>query len=144
MVAPEIVKRYVETGKIRLVWHDFAWIGAESRQAAQAARCAGRQGKFWEFHDYLFANQRGENRGQFSDENLRRYASELGLDAAAFGACLARGEDLPAIQQDLASARTEGITATPSFKVNGQRLVGARSVEAFAQAIDAELAKLGR
>jgi protein-disulfide isomerase len=143
-VAPEIIKRYVETGKVKLVWHDFAWIGSESRQAAQAARCAGRQGKFWEYHDHLFNNQRGENRGQFSNENLRQFAGTLGLDTSAFGDCLGRGEDLPAIQQDLASGRAEGVTATPSFKVNGQRLVGARSVDAFAQAIDAELAKLGR
>ena len=144
MVAPEILSRYVESGQVKLVWHDFAWIGAESRQAAQAARCAGRQGQFWEYHDHLFNNQRGENRGQFSPENLRGFATTLGLDAGAFGDCLARGEDLSAIQQDLASSRAEGIIATPSFKVNGQRLVGARSIEAFAQAIDAELAKVGR
>jgi protein-disulfide isomerase len=144
VVAPEIVKQYVETGKVKLVWHDFAWIGAESRQAAQAARCAGRQGKFWEYHDHLFNNQRGENVGQFSTENLRRFAGDVGLEGGAFSACLERAEDLPAIQQDLATARAEGITATPSFKVNGQRLVGARTVDAFVQAIDAELAKLGR
>ncbi len=144
MVAPEIIKRYVETGKVKLVWHDFAWIGSESRQAAQAARCAGRQGRFWEYHDHLFNNQRGENRGQFSSENLKRFAADLGLDSAAFGSCLDRAEDIPAIQQDLATARSEGITATPSFKVNGQRLVGARTVDAFVQAIDAELAKLGQ
>ena len=144
MVAPEIVSRYIETGKVKLVWHDFAWIGSESRQAAQAARCAGRQGKFWEYHDHLFNNQRGENRGQFSAENLMQFAGNVGLDAPAFGACLERAEDVASIQQDLVTARAEGITATPSFKVNGQRLVGARSVDAFAQAIDAELAKLGR
>lgn len=144
MVAPEIVKRYVETGKVKLVWHDFAWIGSESRQAAQAARCAGRQGSFWEYHDHLFNNQRGENRGQFAPENLKRFAAELGLDRAAFDSCLDRAEDIPSIQQDLATARAEGITATPSFRVNGQRLVGARSVDAFVQAIDAELAKLGQ
>lgn len=144
MVAPEIIERYVETGKVKLVWHDFAWIGGESRQAAQAARCAGRQGKFWEYHDHLFNNQRGENRGQFSPENLRQFAGALGLDASRFSECLASGEDVPSIQQDLADGRGEGVTATPSFKVNGQRLVGARSFDAFAQAIDAELAKVGR
>ena len=143
MVAPEIIKRYVETGKVKLVWHDFAWIGSESRQAAQAARCAGRQGRFWEYHDHLFNNQRGENRGQFAPENLKRFATDLGLERAAFESCLDRAEDIPSIQQDLATARTEGITATPSFRVNGQRRVGARTVDAFVQAIDAELARLG-
>ena len=144
MVAPELIKRYVEAGKVKLVWHDFAWIGAESRQAAQAARCAGRQGKFWEYHDHLFNNQRGENRGQFSPANLRQFAATLGLDTAKFGSCLERGEDIPAIQQELAAARAEGITATPSFNVNGQRLVGALSVDAFVRAIDAELARAGQ
>jgi len=144
VVAPEIIKRYVETRKVKLVWHDFAWIGSESRQAAQAARCAGRQGKFWEYHDHLYDNQRGENRGQFSNDNLKRFAGDVGLDGVAFSTCLERAEDLPAIQQDLATARAEGITATPSFKLNGQRLVGARSIDAFVQVIDAELAKVGR
>lgn len=143
-MAPEIIKRYVESGKVKLVWHDFAWIGSESRQAAQAARCAGRQGKFWEYHDHLYNNQRGENRGQFSTDNLKRFAGEVGLDGGSFSACLERGEDLPVIQQELTAARSEGITATPSFKLNGQRLVGARSIEAFVQAIDAELTRLGR
>lgn len=144
MVAPEIIKQYVATGKVKLVWHDFAWIGAESRQAAQAARCAGRQGKFWEYHDHLYNNQRGENRGQFSAENLRRFSGDIGLDVATFASCLERGEDLAAIQQDLADGRAVGLTATPSFKVNEQRLVGAQSIDAFAQAIEAELAKIRR
>ena len=144
MVEPELAKRYIDEGKVKLVWHDFAWIGEESRLSAQAARCAGRQGKFWEYHDHLYNNQRGENGGQFAAPNLRQFAATLGLDTAAFDSCLERGEDVPAIQQELTAARSEGIAATPSFKVNGQRLVGARGIEAFAQAIDAELAKLGQ
>ncbi len=143
MVAPELVKQYVDTGKVKLVWRDFAWIGEESRQAAQAARCAGRQGKFWEYHDYLFNNQRGENRGQFSPANLRQFASTLGLDTGEFDACLERAEDIPSIQQEVATARARGVSATPSFFVNDQRLVGARAIEAFNQAIDAELARVG-
>jgi len=142
-VAPELVKQYVDTGKVKLVWRDFAWIGDESRQAAQAARCAGRQDKFWEYHDSLFNNQRGENRGQFAVANLRQFASALGLETAAFNACLERAEDIPTIQQELATARARGVAATPSFFVNDQRLVGARGTEAFNQAIDAELARVG-
>ena len=140
---PELVKRYVETGQVKFVWHDFAWIGEESRLAAQGARCAGRQGKFWEFHDYLFAHQRGENQGQFAPNNLKAFAGEVGLDTAAFGECLDRKEDLAAIQQDLAEGRSRGVTTTPSFLINGQRL-GAGSAEQFFRAIDAELAKVGR
>jgi protein-disulfide isomerase len=133
----------VEPGKVKLIWHDFAWIGDESRLAAQAARCAGRQGKFWEYHDHLYHNQRGENRGQFAEDNLRLFASQLGLNAAPFNDCLERAEDMPAIQQDLRTAREQGINATPVFLINGQRLAGGRSIEAFSQVIDAELARLG-
>ena len=84
-VEPEFRKQFIDTGKVKLVWHDFPWIGQESRQAAQAARCAGAQGKFWEYHDYLYQHQRGENQGQFSAENLRRFAGDVGLDAGDQG-----------------------------------------------------------
>ena len=141
---PEIVKRYVDAGKVRLVWHDFAWIGAESRQAAQAARCAGRQGRFWPYHDHLFNNQRGENQGQFAPANLRAFAGIVGLDATQFGSCLEQAPDAAAIQQELQEGRQRGVNATPAFFVNGQRMAGARSVDAFAQAIDAELRKVGQ
>lgn len=136
--------RYVDAGKVKLVWHDFAWIGAESRQAAQAARCAGRQGTFWQYHDHLFNNQRGENQGHFGPANLRSYVGPLGLDAGQFGACLEQAPDTAAIQQDLQDGRQRGVNATPAFFVNGQRLAGARSIDTFAQAIDAELKKLGQ
>jgi protein-disulfide isomerase len=143
-VKPGIVRRYVDAGMVRFVWHDFAWIGAESRQAAQAARCAGRQGRFWQYHDHLFANQRGENQGHFAPANLRAFAGAVGLDAGQFGACLEQAPDTAAIQQDLQEGRQRGVNATPAFFVNGQRLAGARSIDAFALAIDAELKKLGQ
>jgi protein-disulfide isomerase len=144
VVEPELARRYIDTGKVRLIWRDFTWIGDESRLAAQAARCAGRQGKFWEYHDYLFHNQRGENRGQFSGPNLRQFATIVGLEATAFDSCLDRAEDLPQIQQELTEARSRGVIATPAFLLNGQWLIGAQGVDAFAQAIDAELARVGQ
>lgn len=140
-MAPQIIREYVDTGKVKFVWNDFAWIGQESRLAAQGARCAGKQDKFWEYHDHLFNNQRGENQGQFAAGNLKQMATVVGLNGAEFGSCLDAAADVPAIQADLATARGKGINATPSFVVNGQRLVGARDMAAFRQAIDAELAK---
>jgi protein-disulfide isomerase len=142
-VKPELVKQYVESGKVKFVWHDFAWIGDESRLAAQAARCAGRQGKFWEYHDHLYANQRGENRGQFAAPGLKQFAAELQLELAAFESCLDGGPDLAAIQQELTTAREQGIVATPVFVLNGQRMAGARSFQQLSRAIEAELAKGG-
>ena len=70
---------YIKDGKIKLVSRDFAFLGDESLKAAQAARCAGDQGKFWEYHDYLFTHQKGENQGNFSTLNLKTYAQALKL-----------------------------------------------------------------
>ncbi|MGZ4158725.1 MAG: DsbA family protein, partial [Bacteroidia bacterium] len=69
-IEPTIVDRYVVPGSVRLTFHDDAFIGQESLDAASAARCAGDQGKFWPYHDWLFANQNGENEGQFSRDRL--------------------------------------------------------------------------
>ena len=84
-IKPQLQERYIDTGIARLVWHDFAWYGDESRHAANAARCAGEQGQFWEYHDLLFDNQRGTNTGNFSRDNLKRYGNALGLEPEAFG-----------------------------------------------------------
>jgi protein-disulfide isomerase len=141
-VKPTLVEQYVQTGRVKFVWHDLTWIGEESRLAAQAARCAGRQGQFWAFHDLLYASQRGYNSGNFSAPRLKTFGQQLGLEPAGFDSCLDQGEDLPAIQQDLAAARAAGLTATPVFLLNGQRLA-AGSVAQFQAAIEAELARVG-
>jgi protein-disulfide isomerase len=143
-VEPEFIARYVETGRANLIWRDMAWIGDESRTAAQAARCAGHQGKFWEYHDTLYRNQRGTNAGAFSSANLQRFAADLGLDSAAFNTCLAQGADVAAIQQDLTAAREQGITSTPVFLIGEERLAGGQSVARFFEVVDAALARLGQ
>ena len=70
---------YIKDGKVKLVSRDFAFLGDESIKAAEAARCAADQGKFWEYHDYLFSHQNGENKGNFSSLNLKTFAKELKL-----------------------------------------------------------------
>ena len=128
------------TGKARLVWHDCAWIGAESRDAANAARCAGDQGKFWEYHDLLYANQAGENAGAFSKDRLKAFGDQLGLEPTAFHACLDSGKYRDAVQADFADVRQKGFNGTPTFVIGNQRIVGAQPFEVFAAAIDAALA----
>src|SRR3989344_6092423 len=68
----EIKEKYIKSGEAVFVWRDFAFLGEESFRSAEAARCAGEQGKFWEYHDYLFNNQKGENEGAFSDQNQKQ------------------------------------------------------------------------
>ncbi len=70
---------YVKNGDVQFVYRDFAFLGQESIKAAEAARCASDQGKFWEYYDYLFTHQNGENQGNFSNAYLKSFAKELGL-----------------------------------------------------------------
>ena len=74
-----LLDEYVKAGKIKFIYRDFAFLGYESSQAAQAAHCAGEQGKFWEYHDYLYSHQNGENQGAFSTTNLKSFAGMLKL-----------------------------------------------------------------
>jgi len=134
-VKPEIQERYIDTGVARLVWHDLAWHGRESRTSANAARCAGDQGQFWEFHDLLFDLQRGENDGTFSNDRLKEYGDAMGLDPEAFHACVDAGTYEGAIDADMSRGRRLGINGTPSFVIGDQRIVGAQPLEVFEQAI---------
>jgi protein-disulfide isomerase len=72
----QIEDKYVKTGKVKIVFNHFAFIGDESIRAAEASECANAQGKFWEYADTLFSNQAGENQGAFSDANLEKFAQQ--------------------------------------------------------------------
>ena len=107
-IEPQIRAAYIAPGKARLEWHDFAWIGPESRDAANAARCAGDQGKFWPYHDLLYQNQGGENSGTFTKDRLKSFGGSLGLDAAAFNACVDGGRHAGAVQADFSDVTAQG------------------------------------
>ena len=139
-VEPELVRRYIDTGKAKLVFKHFPWIGGESKLAAQAASCAGAQGKFWPYHDHLYAHQRGENSGAFSSANLKSFASALSVDRPSFDACIDSGAYKGVVDRDFDEVRGLGLTGTPTFLINGQRIVGAQSFSIFAGAIDKQLA----
>lgn len=122
---PKIEDDYIKTGKVRLVFKNFAFLGQESVWAAEAAYCAAEQGGFWAYHDKLFANQRGENRGAFSKPNLVRFARELGLKVEDFQLCLDSGRYRQKVLDESREGEAAGITSTPSFIVNGQIVRGA-------------------
>lgn len=117
----------------------FAILGDESFWAAEASECADDQGKFWEYHDYLFTHQNGENQGAFSKENLKSFASALGLDTAAFNACLDSGKYTLYIQQQTQFSGSLGVQNTPSFLVGNQGLVGAQPFSQFQGIIESLL-----
>jgi protein-disulfide isomerase len=102
-----------------------------------AAMAAEKQGKFWEFHDKLFAHQQ-----QLNLDAYMRYARELKLDVARFEKDLVDLENKKKVEADKAEAQSMGITGTPGFFVNGRYLSGAKPFEEFATAINAELARL--
>jgi protein-disulfide isomerase len=119
-------------------WH-FAFLGQESQWSAEASECAADQNAFWEYHDFLFENLGEENRGAFNQENLKRFADELGLDTEAFNQCLDSGRHSQIVQQETATGQQIGIRSTPSFLVNGQPVIGAQPFEAFQQVIEDQL-----
>lgn len=129
----------MQAGKVRWGYIHMAFLGPESQWAAEASECAADQGRFWEYHDLLYARQKGENQGAFSKENLKGFAVELGLDADAFAACLDSGKYTSRVRADTAFAQSLGISGTPAFLVNGRPMMGAQPFETFRTLIEAEL-----
>lgn len=138
---PNVKKEYVDTGKVLLVWKDYPFLGQESFWAAAAARCAQEQGKFWEYHDYLFANQNGENQGAFSKEHLKKFAGKMGLKTQEFTACVDSGKYDKQMQEAQAYGQSVGVQGTPGTFVNGKFVSGAAPFSQFKTIIDEELKK---
>ena len=122
-------------GRVRLVFKDLPLpFHDKARPAHEAARCAAEAGKFWPYHDRLFAEQPA-----FEREHLIAYAVDLGMDRAAFVRCLDERRFADAVEADVAQARALGINGTPTFIVNGRKLVGAHPIETFRTVIDEAL-----
>jgi len=137
----QIIEQYVQTGKARLEVRQYPTYGEESVRAAEAAMAAADQGKYWEYRDLLWRNRKGVNRGNFSDENLIRLASELGLDLEKFSAALVTGSHLDEVEADLQEAEAAGVNSVPTVFINGRRLEGAQPFAAYQRIIDEELNK---
>lgn len=128
----------VGEGKVRVVWRHMAFLGQESIRAAEASECAAEQGQFWAYHDKLFAEQTGENRGAFSTSNLKRFAAELGLQTDAFNACLDQGRYTQQVRAETEEGRRKGVRATPTLFINDRKVFeGVPSFEQLRQAIEA-------
>lgn len=114
-----LISQYVNTGKIRFVWKDYAFLGQESTWAAEAARCANDQGKFWAYHDYLYTHQGKENSGAFSKLNLEKFAVALGLNTSQFNTCLNSDTYASAVQKETQAGSAIGVNGTPATFING-------------------------
>jgi protein-disulfide isomerase len=145
---PQIVADYVKTGKLRYIQLDYPLeqIHPSAFKAAEAARCGGEQGKFWEMHDRLFTNQNA-----LTADDLKTHADAVGLDLDQFSECLASGKEAAKIRSDMAEGQKNGIGATPGFLLglappNGsavrvtKRIIGSQPFANFKDAIDELLA----
>lgn len=129
-VVQEIINRYGD--QVRFVFRDFPLedIHPDSVTAALAAACAHEQGKFWEYHDILF-----ENQSALSVADLKRYGVRVGVNSIEFNTCLDNGTYFSEVQNDFTDGLAAGVTATPTFFVNGTVLKGVPSVGMFEQII---------
>ncbi len=138
-VEPNIVSNYISTGKVRLAFHDFAFIGTESTHAAVGGLCAADAGEFWPYHDYVYANQGAENSGALSDAKLKAIAQAVGIDAGTFSTCLGSSANLKTVQGEATQAQSQGITGTPTLYVNGTQVSNPLDYGTVSAAIEAAL-----
>ncbi len=125
----QVEEQYIQTGKVRFGYLHFTILGPESVLAAKASECAADQDQFWAYHDLLFKNQTGKNKGGFSKDNLSRFASELGIDLAEFTNCLDSNSYDSIIQEQTGMASSLGFQGTPAFLINGKPVIGAQTFE---------------
>jgi len=140
----DILRNYVETGKVKIIFMDFAFIGPDSVIAAQAAHCAQEQGKYWEYHDELYSNWNGENTGWASMNNLKKFAANIDLEHKSFNGCLDSGKYANKVQNNMNIGRQLGVTGTPTFFIlkadsDAQKIVGAQPYTTFSAVLDSML-----
>jgi protein-disulfide isomerase len=137
--AHPIVKQVLSTygERVSLVYRHYPLQNhPNARPAADAAACANEQGRFWEYHDRLFANQ-----NRLADPDLKQHAAQLGLDAGRFNDCFDRRKYQDDVDVDIDAAEAAGVSGTPAFFINGRPLSGAQPFDAFKRIIDEELAR---
>lgn len=141
MVEPQLVRDFVSTGQVRFEYRNYAFLGEESREAAEASLCANDQGLFWEMHDAIFNNQvQGPyDRGAFGRDRLNRIAETIGdLDMDAWGSCMDDNTYEDEVEEAKRQGDQNGVSGTPSFIVDGELMFGA-SYEELSAAIQEAL-----
>lgn len=143
---PRVNQEYIQTGKVRVAYLHFPLddIHRHARPAAEASMCAAAQGKFWAFHDSVFARQ--EQWAPLADATtvFNDIAAAVGLDGAAYAQCLRDDVMLPMIEADIQRARQAGARSTPTFFIGNRVLAGAQPFDSFKVALDTALAEAAR
>ena len=143
-IEKNILKNYVDTGKVKIIFKDYNIIGEDSVKASQGAHCANDQGLFWEYHDILYSNWTGENNGWASSENLAIFAQQIGLNMNKWSECMKKGSHSQIILKSNDDARALELTGTPAFFIiNSEgkvsKLFGAQPFEVFKKIFDEKL-----
>lgn len=137
-VVSQVLERYPTQVRVEFRQFPLDNLHPQARLAAEAALCAADQGQYWTYHEALFRNSPKLEKAQ-----LESYASQIGLDRAAFDACLAEKRHAAHVDADVAAGKAAGVAGTPAFYVNGLPVSGGRSLAQFAAVIDGELERLG-
>lgn len=138
----QVIKDYVDTGKAKFAFRHFAFLGDASVVAANAAECANEQGKFWEYHNYLYKNQPPESdTSLYVTAKLTNIAGTLGMNTTQFQSCLDNKKYDKNVSGDLTDGQKAGVSGTPTIFINGISVVGAQPYNVFQSIIDQELAK---
>lgn len=137
---PQIVKDYIATGKVKLIYRHLLQLGDQSLRTGEASECAADQGKFWPMRQTLYARQ-SEVYGGDLEATLAGFAGNLGLDATAFNDCMQSHKHQKFVEDDYRAAVAAGVQFRPVFDINGAKLTGALPYSAFQKQIELALSK---
>ncbi len=139
---PQIKKEYIDTGKVKLAYRHYPLpFHPAAMPSALASECANEQGRFWDYHDKLFEEEEklGQGTVQYTADDLKRWAVEIGLIGITFDTCLDSEKYKDRVETDIQEATTAGVNSTPTFSVNGEIVEGAVPFAQFKAAIDRTL-----
>lgn len=138
---PDLVTNYIETGKAKLVFVDIAFLGKDSAPASMATYCADDQGKYWDYHGFLYSNQMGIDNGWANTDSLKGYAYNLGLNMDVFVDCLDSSKYEKRVDYNTMESKRNGVKGTPTFFIIGsdgtqEKLLGPQPFSVFQRIID--------
>jgi len=141
---PDIVTNYIDTGKANLIFVDIAFLGKDSMPAARATYCAEEQGRYWDYHGFLYSNQIGIDNGWANIDSLKGYANNLGFDMDLFVSCMDSGKYEKRVQFNTEESQKNGVTGTPTFIIVGPQgqqeiIIGPQPFSVFEKTIDSLL-----
>ena len=135
----EIKAKYIDTDKVTLVYRHFPLsLHVNAQKSAEASECANKQGKFEVYYNTLFINGKADGTG-LAVPDLKKYAANLGLDTVKFNSCLDSGEAVEVVKKDFEVGQRSGVTGTPTFFINGEKVIGAEKFSVFEQMIERAL-----